>query len=75
VKDGSSKSYERKVFNFMEVTGNIGGLFEIMQIGGGFFVGLFSGKLFLFSILSKLYHVEEPNNDSSKFNYSKFLTK
>ena len=63
VKDAESKSYERKVFGFLEVTGNIGGLFEIMEIFGGFLVGLFSQKMFLYSILSKLYHIEEPEED------------
>ena len=60
VKDSASKSYDRAVFNFMEVTGNIGGLFEILGIAGGIFVGLFSGRVFLFSILPKLYHIEDP---------------
>mmetsp|Transcript_33143 Transcript_33143/g.32520 ORF Transcript_33143/g.32520 Transcript_33143/m.32520 type:complete len:197 (-) Transcript_33143:574-1164(-) len=58
VKDAASKSYERTVFSFMEVTGNIGGLFEILQIAGGFIVGIFSGRLFTFSMLSSLYHVD-----------------
>mmetsp|Transcript_12871 Transcript_12871/g.11404 ORF Transcript_12871/g.11404 Transcript_12871/m.11404 type:complete len:90 (+) Transcript_12871:84-353(+) len=62
VKDAESQSFERTVFSFLEVTGNIGGLSEIMEIGGGFLVGIFSGKIFLFSLLSKLYHVEEPDN-------------
>ncbi|CAI2382333.1 unnamed protein product [Moneuplotes crassus] len=60
VKDAASKSYERSVFSFMEVTGNIGGLFEILSIAGGFIVGAFSGRMFLFSILSKLYQVDSP---------------
>jgi len=60
VKDSVSKSYDRSVFSFMEVTGNIGGLFEIFSIAGGIIVGLFSGRTFLYSILPKLYHVEEP---------------
>ncbi|CAI2385439.1 unnamed protein product [Moneuplotes crassus] len=34
VKDSRSKSYERSVFNFLEVTGNMGGLFEILEICG-----------------------------------------
>ncbi|CAI2386634.1 unnamed protein product [Moneuplotes crassus] len=66
VKDAASKSYERTVFSFMEVTGNIGGLFEILQIAGGFIVGIFSGRLFTFSMFSSLYHVDMPSNNKAK---------
>ena len=66
VKDTKSKSFERSVFGFFEVTGNIGGLFEILEITGGLIVGLFSGKLFLYSILPKLYHIDQPNGENCK---------
>ncbi|CAI2382796.1 unnamed protein product [Moneuplotes crassus] len=62
VKDAETKSYERQVFSLLEVTGNIGGLFEILERTGGFLVALFSGRMFLFSILTKLYHVEDPED-------------
>ena len=68
-KDATSISYERQVFSFMDVFGNIGGLLEIMSIAGGFIVGLFSDRLFLFTLLSKLYHVEEPDKHGSKFRF------
>lgn len=67
VKDSQSKSFGRSVFGFLEVTGNIGGLFEILEIGGGLIVGLFSGRLFLFSILPHLYHIENTEERESKF--------
>ena len=63
VKDESSKSYERSVFSFLEVTGNIGGLLEILEIAGGFLVGICSGKMFLYSIISNLYHVDGPDQN------------
>ena len=66
VKDTKSKSFERSVFGFLEVTGNIGGLFEILEITGGLIVGLFSGKLFLYSILPKLYHIDQPTGENCK---------
>lgn len=66
VKDSTSKSFERSVFTFMEVTGNIGGLFEILEISGGLLVGLFSGRIFLFSVLPKLYHVDDPQKIDGK---------
>ncbi|CAI2377012.1 unnamed protein product [Moneuplotes crassus] len=62
VKDEATKSFERTVFSFMEAFGNIGGLFEIIEIAGGFFVGVFSGRMFLFTILSHLYQIEAPDD-------------
>lgn len=67
VKDATSKSYERTVFSFLEVTGNIGGLFEVLNIGGGFLVGVFSSRIFMFSVLSKLYQVETPRSGEGNF--------
>ncbi|CAI2382433.1 unnamed protein product [Moneuplotes crassus] len=71
VKDAETKSYERQVFSLLEVTGNIGGLFEILERTGGFLVALFSGRMFLFSILTKLYHVEDPEDQPKGENNSK----
>ena len=66
MKDEKIISYERGVFTLLEVIGNIGGLMGIFTVGGGLLVGMFSGKVFLYSILSKIYQVEEPKNDKSK---------
>ena len=57
-KDPVSDNYERQVFALLDVFGNIGGVNEILEIAGGLIVGLFSGKIFLFSILSALYQVD-----------------
>ena len=66
VKDDTSISYERGVFTILEVIGNIGGLMGIFTVAGSIIVGMFSGKVFLYSILSKMYQVEEPENTKSK---------
>lgn len=60
VKDKESQAFERVVASILDVTGNLGGWFEIMEVAGGMAVGLFSGRLFLFSILSHLYHITDP---------------
>ena len=65
IKDLKTISYERGVFTLLEVIGNIGGLMGIFTVGGSLLVGMFSGKVFLYSILSKIYQVEEPKNDKS----------
>lgn len=42
----------------LEFFGNIGGLNEILKIVGGILVGLFSQKLFMYSIIKSLYQVD-----------------
>ena len=65
LKDQTQKTYERSVFSFLEVTGNIGGLYEIMKITGGIIVSFFSGNMFFYSIISKLYQIQEPDENQS----------
>jgi len=64
MKDTYSKSYERQVFGVLGVTGNIGGVFEVLQIAGGILVSFFSGNIFLYSLLNKLYQVEEKSQEN-----------
>lgn len=40
------EQYRRKFFNFFELTGILGGLFEIFDIGFGFLIGILSHHLF-----------------------------
>lgn len=61
MKDQTDESYERSVFSFLALTGNIGGLFEVFERSGDLIVGFFAGKFFLFSILSNLYQVDVYN--------------
>ena len=74
LKDPIKISFERSVFGFLELTGNIGGVFEILSIIGGFLIGGFSGKMFLYSILSKLYQVQEPEDRNINDSNILFLT-
>ena len=62
-KDYDYQSYERSVFSFLDLTGNLGGLFEIMEIIGGIIVGIFADKLFSYSIISSLYQVDPLSNE------------
>lgn len=41
----------------------------IFTVAGSVLVGMFSGKIFLYSILSKIYQVEEPESNKSKCFY------
>ena len=61
-------TYERTVFSFFDLTGLVGGVFEILEITGGVFVSIFAHRLFMFSMLNDLYQVQknDSNIDSSK---------
>ena len=67
LKDPAQKSFERSVFSLLEVTGNIGGLYEIMKIIWGIIVSFFSGNIFFYSIISKLYQIKEPEIKQSNY--------
>ena len=58
VKDPTTLSYERSVFSFLDLAGNLGGFFEILERTGAFLVGFFAGPMFMYSILSSLYQVD-----------------
>ena len=56
-------TYERTVFSVFDYTGLIGGVFEIFEVVGGFVVGYFSKKWFMFCMLSSLYQVQDKGED------------
>jgi hypothetical protein len=58
VVDAKEDYYERKVYNFFDFTGQLGGLFEILSIVGGIFVAFFAEKILIFSLMNSLYQVE-----------------
>lgn len=47
--------YQRTIYSFLDVIGNIGGLMEGLLFIGYIFVFLFSKKLFKASLMKKLY--------------------
>ena len=63
VKDNVSKSYDRTVITLLDVLGNVGGIMGIFSVIGALIVGFVSSKTFIYSILSQLYQVEEPENN------------
>ena len=61
--DNHVYNYERTVFSLLDLTGLIGGAFELCEILGGIFVGYFSQKLLNFSMLSRLYQIQYNENE------------
>lgn len=58
-KDSTKDVYERQVFSFLDMTGAIGGMLEVLRILGAFIVGSCTTKIFLYSIFSNLYQVRD----------------
>ena len=57
-KSNQETTIERSVFTFLDLLGNLGGIFEVLSVLGSIFVTIFSEKLFHYSILSNLYQVD-----------------
>lgn len=66
VIDPSSDYYERTVYSLLDMTGQVGGLYEVVKMIVGGIVGYFANKLFIFSIMNKLYQVDSSPDLSSK---------
>ncbi|CAI2361436.1 unnamed protein product [Moneuplotes crassus] len=54
-QDNTIDLYERRVYSFLDLTGQLGGFFEILVIFGGLFVNYFSTKLYNYSLFNQLY--------------------
>ena len=63
IKDPTSDTYERSVFSLLDALGNIGGVNEVLQVSCGMIISIFSGRMFLYSIISSLYQVDSMNKN------------
>jgi hypothetical protein len=55
-------SYERTVVDILTLLGDIGGLKEFFMLIGNLFVGFIASKLFMSSIVKKIYHIRKYDN-------------
>ena len=51
--------YERRIYSFGELLGQIGGLFQIILMSGIIIVHIFPEKLFVSSIIKKIYQIDQ----------------
>ncbi|CAI2363173.1 unnamed protein product [Moneuplotes crassus] len=58
-KDSQVEQHRRKVLNFLEVTGILGGLFEVFEIGVGVLIGLYSSFIFKRSLYKDISKYEQ----------------
>ncbi|CAI2361838.1 unnamed protein product [Moneuplotes crassus] len=61
-------SYERRVYTFLDFSGQLGGFFEILVILGGIIVNHFSSKLYNYSMFNKLYCVDQRDLNEKSIN-------
>ena len=57
--DSNYDQYSRRVYSIGDLFGQTGGLYSVMLIIGSVFVGLFTEKLFVSSILRKIYQIDQ----------------
>ena len=50
--------HNRKVYSLLDFTGQLGGVFEVLNILGSFIVGKLAKRSFLYSLFNKLYSVQ-----------------
>ena len=58
VQDPMVDQYERNIFTFLEMTGQLGGLYEVLTVLASFLISGIAQKLFTLSILKNLYYVD-----------------
>ena len=46
--------YERSVFTFLDLIGQIGGIYELLEVSAAFFVGYYNSKIFSYELVNKL---------------------
>ena len=46
--------YERTVFSFLDLTGQFGGIYELLEVTAAFFVGYYNTKIFNFELVKSI---------------------
>ena len=73
MQDPAQEEYERRVYSIFDLTGQLGGVYEILLITGGFLTSSFWSKIYLCSVFSCLYYTEEDaNEDDNKERKQKY---
>ena len=57
--DSNYDQYFRRVYSVGDLFGQTGGLYSVLFIIGSIFVGLFTDRLFVSSILRKIYQIDQ----------------
>ena len=63
--DAQANVYQRTVFSFLDLTGQLGGINEVLVVFGSILTGFFTEKMFNYSVLSKLYQVDNSKDNKN----------
>ena len=61
--DSYFDNYSRRIYSLGDLLGQVGGLYSSILIIGALFVGIFSERLFVSSILRKIYQIDKMRDD------------
>ena len=61
--DSLEEHYQRTVYKLLDLTGQLGGLYEILEIALGCLVGSLASKLLTLTIMSRMYHTTKPGSE------------
>ena len=64
--DSNYDNYSRRVYSFGDLMGQSGGLYSAVFMLGGVFISIFSERLFVSSILHKIYQIDEIRDNEVK---------
>ena len=68
------QTIDRKVYSMSDMFGNIGGMDSVLWIFTSFFVGLFSSKIYMLSLVSSFYNTIVNKDTSQQIKSNKFLS-
>ena len=69
--DSNYDDYSRRVYSFGDLLGQTGGLYSAIFIIGVVLVGIFQNRLFVSSVLNKIYQVDKSRNVESNADKNK----
>ena len=69
VQDSIIDQFERSVLTFFEMTGQLGGLYEVFSVVASFIISKAVQKMFTLSIIKNLYYVES-KSESKNINFA-----
>ena len=69
--DSNYDDYSRRVYSFGDLLGQTGGLYSAIFIIGAVLVGIFQNRLFISSVLNKIYQIDKSKNVESNADKNK----
>ena len=67
--DSNYDAYSRRIYSIGDLLGQTGGMYSSVLLMGGLLVGIFSERLFVSSILRKIYQIDEVKDEDIKTVY------